>query len=229
MAEPLRLVSVHDLIPEKMAAVRATVEVLDEHAVAPLTLLVCPGFDWPAAELQWLQQRQRRGDRLAGHGWRHAAGPARGLYDRLHRAVFSRGVAEHLALDSDGIAQMIADNFAWFGAHGFAAPELYVPPAWAMGAIKRERLRRLPFRLYETLGGVYDSRANTFDHIPLLGFEADTAFRAATVRASNRVNRLLALRNGRLRVSIHPTDLRLHLAQELRATLAEPARYSHYG
>lgn len=228
MADPLRLVSVHDLLPATMPAVRETVALLDEHEVAPLTLLVCPGFDWPAEDLEWLRARQRRGDRLAGHGWRHAAGPPRGIYDRLHRAVFSRGVAEHLALDADGIAAMIADNHAWFAAHGLASPELYVPPAWAMGGITRKRLRRLPFRLYETLSGIYDARADEFHRVPLVGFEADTALRALSLRASNRFNRALAGWIGRLRVSIHPDDLRLRLARELRGLIAKPARYAGY-
>lgn len=228
MAEPLRLVSVHDLIPAKMDAVREVTALLDGHGVKPITFLVCPGFDWSDAELNWLRERQRRGDRLAGHGWRHEAGPPRGLYDRLHRKVFSRGVAEHLALDADGIAALIMRNYEWFGAHELASPELYVPPAWAMGSIARKRLRALPFRLYETLSGIYDAREDSFHRIPLLGFEADTVFRAVAVRASNRLNRLLARGTQRLRVSIHPTDLQLKLARDLERTIARRARYAGY-
>lgn len=228
MAEPLRLVSVHDLMPAKMAAVREVVALLDTHGVAPITFLVCPGFDWAEDEIAWLRDRQQRGDRLAGHGWRHEAGAPGGLYDRLHRTVFSRGVAEHLPLDEDGIAALIQRNYDWFGAQHLAPPTLYVPPAWAMGPISRERLRGLPFRLYETLTGIYDAQDDSFTRVPLVGYEADTVFRAVAVRWSNRVNRLLEHRSRRLRVSIHPTDLQLQLAADLQRTIAEPAYYAGY-
>ena len=96
-----------------------------------------------------------------------------------------------------------------------------------MGAISRRQLNTLPFVRYETLGGLYDSQTARFDRVPLLGYEADTGFRATFVRLSNSFNRLLAA-GGRLRVSIHPQDLQLRLAADLRRTISELQQCSLY-
>ncbi|MBT8136307.1 MAG: polysaccharide deacetylase family protein [Gammaproteobacteria bacterium] len=227
MAEPVALVSVHDVMPQTMHAVRDIADWLDDEDIAPLTYLVVPGASWSDQQVEWLRSRQARGDQLAGHGWAHRAGPPRGIYDRLHRAFFSRGVAEHLALDESGIAALISRCFDWFAEANLEPPQLYVPPAWAMGGISRRYLNKLPFARYETLSGIYDSQTGHFDRVPLLGYEADTAFRAAFVRLSNTCNRLLAAR-GRLRVSIHPQDLQLNLATDLRQTIGGLQQCSLY-
>ena len=52
--------------------------------------------------------------------------------------------------------------------------------------------------------------------MPLLGFEADTAFRAWSLNLFNRINFVTALTTGRpLRVSIHPQDLQLRLGEQV--------------
>ncbi|MBT8143813.1 MAG: polysaccharide deacetylase family protein [Gammaproteobacteria bacterium] len=229
MPDPVWLVSVHDLMPAKMPAVERVVDLLDEHNIAPLTLLVVPGHDWTARQLDWLRSRVARGDALAGHGWAHQAGAVRNLYDRLHRQVFSRGVAEHLALDGTAIAELMCRCHDWFPAHDLPLPEIYVPPAWAMGDIAREKLgTEVPFRLYETLSGFYDAEQRKHTRIPLLGFEADTGFRALSVRLSNTANQWLGRLTGQLRVAIHPDDLELKLGDDLRRLVATPASCGAY-
>lgn len=229
MAEPLRLVSVHDLMPDTMPAVREIVATLDEAGVRPLTLLVVPGHDWSDEQIDWLRTRQARGDTLAGHGWVHHAGEVRDLYDRLHRRFFSRGVAEHLALEPEGIYDLMARCHQWFLDAGLHAPEVYVPPAWAMGAVDHARLRdRLPFRLYETLTGFYDAGGDRFVRVPLVGYEADTRARALGLRLANGFNRMLARVTGNLRIAIHPQDLNLLLAADLRCMIERPAPCGAY-
>lgn len=223
MAEPSWLVSVHDLMPGTIAAVKNVVQRLDTHEVTPLTLLVVPGVPWSDADIEWLRERQDRGDRLAGHGWSHRAQAPRGIYDRLHRRFFSRGVAEHLPLSAGDIARLIERCHEWFVSRDLVAPDLYVPPAWAMGRISRRRLRDLPFRRYETLSGVYDATDDRFERVPLIGFEADTPFRALSLRLSNGLNRAAAGWHGRLRVAIHPHDLELRLRDDLARLVAHPA------
>jgi predicted deacetylase len=99
------------------------------------------------------------------------------------------------------------------------APSLYVPPAWAMGRISRAGLRKLPFRYYETISGVYDAQADRFIRLPLLGFEADTRIRATALKLSNVLNRRLANAHRELRFAIHPTDFELYLARDLGGSL----------
>ena len=80
-------------------------------------------------------------------------------------------------------------------------------------------LRDLPFRYYETLSGTYDAEENRFARTPLLGFEADTRFRAVSLRLFNLVNRGIARLRGSVRIAIHPRDFELLLASDLQVLL----------
>lgn len=226
------LISVHDLMPETMPAVERTLSRLERHRLAPVTLLVVPGRDWSAADIKRLRALERSGYRLAGHGWRHRAERFGGLYHRLHGLFLSRRVAEHLALDENGIVALIQRCHDWFGEQGLEAPSLYVPPAWAMGHISQARLAAEgPFRLYERFDAVIDPVAGRVQPLPLLGYEADNRLRAPILRLWNRWNRVLAQRTGRaIRIGIHPLDLELKLARDLEDALAqpiEPLDYDH--
>lgn len=214
---PLRgLVSIHDVMPETREAVTALLAGLSAWPARSVTLLVVPGRAWPADDVAWLQGLQRRGHPLAGHGWYHRCGPPRTLGHRLHSALLSRHVAEHLSLDSEGVAGLIRDCHAWFGERGLTPAPLYVPPAWALGPLSVHRLKTLPFRYYETLAGWRDGHTGDFTALPLVGFEADSAGRALGLRLLNGVS-LAAARLSRrpLRIAIHPHDASLRLAAEL--------------
>jgi predicted deacetylase len=178
--------------------------------------------------LRILRRLQASGYRLAGHGWCHSVEAVRGWPHRLHSALLSRGVAEHLALDADGIAALIGRCFRWFGEHDLDPPQLYVPPAWAMGKIPRQRLSGSPFRLFETLSGIYDAATGQFMGVPLLGYEADTPARVLPLRLWNGINRLAARRVGFVRIAIHPFDPRHRLASSLHAHLAQHRGFESY-
>ena len=213
------LVSVHDVMPETLARVTGILRTLEQAKMGPATLLVVPGRDWQARELDLLRGFAAGGHALAGHGWRHRIKRYRNPWHRLHGLLISRDVAEHLERDTTGIRELILACHAWFERHGLPPPELYVPPAWAMGSIRRKDLSGLGFRYFEYLSGIYDTRSNALHRIPLLGFEADTRFRAVTLRLSNRVNRMLATRTGRARLAIHPGDPDLLLSADLSRCL----------
>jgi hypothetical protein len=149
----------------------------------------------------------------------HEAATIQGLRHRLHSSLISRNVAEHLALDANGICALVEDCHAWFARQALPAPSLYVPPAWAMGPIDRRSLRALPFRYYETLTGLYDARDDRFAPLPLLGFEADTPGRAVSLKVLNAVNGWIGRCCGRLRLAIHPRDFQLFLASDLERRL----------
>lgn len=228
---PLKtLISVHDLMPETLPAVERILGRLERHHLAPVTLLVVPGRGWGPRHIKTLRALERSGYRLAGHGWQHRAERFGGLYHRLHGLFLSRRVAEHLALDEDGIVALIQGCHQWFGEHGLAPPDLYVPPAWAMGPISYARLRSdCPFPLYERFDGVIDSAAGHLQPLPLLGYEADNALRAPVLRLWNRWNLRRARRQRLpLRIGIHPRDLELKLADELEHALAQPSEPIDY-
>lgn len=216
-------VSVHDVMPATLDGVRRCLWRLEEAGLAPADLLVVPGLDWTPAGLGALRGFVARGHRLAGHGWAHRASRPRGAYHRLHAVLISRDVAEHLSLSGPGRTALMRRCAHWFGAHDLPAPALYVPPAWALGGAAC--LAALPeprsggIAHVEVLTGVHDRVAGRFTRLPLLGFEADTAWRAAAVRTSNRLGAALARRSGVARLAVHPTDFQLRLARELDAVL----------
>ena len=215
------LVSIHDVMPVTLGKVCAIFDKLHDANQLPVTLLVVPGLDWQPEQLDTLRALVDRGAELAGHGWCHRAKSIRGLWHRIHSTFVSRDVAEHLALDRAGCVQMMQECFGWFDEHDLPSPDLYVPPAWAMGAARRADLDVLPYERYETMGGVYVANQG-FLKLPMIGFEADTAFRAFACRAWNRMNKGWAERAGALRIGIHPNDFELRLGDDVARAVTMP-------
>lgn len=211
------LISIHDVMPEALAAVDKLLQELGRIPADRITLLIVPGRSWTQSDIAWLHAQQHKGYQLAGHGWLHHCSKPRSLYHHLHSWVLSRDVAEHLSLASSQIHALIARCHDWFADQGLDTPTLYVPPAWAMGNINRSLLQALPFGQYETLGGVYHSDSDLFEKLPLTGYEADMPSRAVFLRAFNRYQRLRAAQARLpLRIGIHPRDLQYRLASDLR-------------
>lgn len=206
-------------MPQNLPAVLGIIAYLEARNIAPVTLLVVPGSGWVGEDLQTLRTLQQRGYILAGHGWTHRVSSINGFKHWLHSRCISRNAAEHLALNGNQIADLIGRCYYWFPEHGLQPPELYVPPAWAMGAISREQLRNLPFRQFEYFGGIYDRHTDKFYYLPVVGYEADTPWRVPPLRLWNAFNSALARYAGTLRVAIHPYDLALKLGGDLHALL----------
>ncbi len=208
------LLSIHDVMP----ATRARVEALSDQARAlgwpPPILLVVPGSGWDAGGIAWLQACEAAGHTLAGHGWQHRITHYGGIRHRLHAALISRDVAEHLSLDAEGVLALMRRCHAWFGEHGLTPPALYVPPAWALGPVPRQRLREQPFARIETLRGVYTHRTGQWQHRALLGYEAGNALQKRALVITNALGRWRARRAG-LRIGLHPDDAELPLAASL--------------
>ncbi|WP_455211514.1 polysaccharide deacetylase family protein [Kaarinaea lacus] len=213
------LVSIHDVMPDTLHKVDRILDTLRQHDINNATLLVVPGKSWQEKDIDQLRQYAQQGYELAGHGWQHQVTQYGGLIHRLHGLIISRNVAEHLALDSAGISQLIERCYQWFIKYNLPAPSLYVPPAWAMGGISRSRLRRLPFRYYEYFSGIYDSKLNCFERIPMVGYEADAWYRVPFVALWNSLNFKGAQHQQRLRFSIHPNDFELFLRKSLARDL----------
>jgi len=220
------LISVHDVMPETLGRVAGILGALESAGAGSASLLVVPGVGWTAETLDRLHGLLARGHTLAGHGWQHRCPRIRGLGHRLHSALVSRDVAEHLCLDAAGIEALIRRCGEWFPRHGLPRPDTYVPPAWAMGRIERRRLYGLGFRYFETLTGFYDAGTGRFRRLPLAGFEADTRFRALVLRGLNRAALALAAPGRPLRLAIHPHDPELLLARDLERLIAMAASRS---
>lgn len=218
------LVSVHDVMPSTMPAVRAIVARLLEWGVQGAGLLVVPGLQWDSEDLSQLRDWSRSGFVLAGHGWNHRCTDHRRIGHRIHSALMSRDAAEHLSRPAAELRDLVRRNYGWFRDADLPAPEMYVPPAWAMGALTNRDLDELPFRYYETLTGIYDAMARRRYRLPLAGFEADTAARAFGLRIFNRINRRWSVHGKAvLRIAIHPYDFSYRLAGDLHAILGRSA------
>lgn len=221
------VVSVHDVTPEKLEAVGRVLDLLESGKIAPVTLLVVPGLRWDTPGIGRLREFVRRGYLLAGHGWEHRAPPPVSFCHRLHAALISRDQAEHLSRTRADVRDRVRRCHEWFERAGLPRPELYVPPAWALGALTRSDLARLPFRWYEVLAGFLDAQSSRLTAVPVVGFEADTAGRQAALGAANRLNLGLGRCSGRpVRIAIHPGDLELRLAPALRSVLGGEWRYT---
>lgn len=218
--------SVHDVTAQTMARAELLVDLLTAAGKSPLCILIVPaGEQWCTAHIATLKRWEREGHMLAAHGWRHKSEPPHGLYHRLHSALISRDVAEHLGRPRREVAGLVEQSSQWFTDVGLAQPQLYVPPAWARGAIEPADVARVGFRWLETLTGIHDLVSGDFHLLPLLGFEADTNARAGVVRASNQANLLLgAVMRKPVRVAVHPNDFELPLAGQLRRHLTSAVR-----
>jgi predicted deacetylase len=208
-------------MPETLPAVSKLLDRLGEYGWKHLTLLIVPGKAWCDRDIDTLHHWQCAGHTLAGHGWCHQVDTRQlsGIRNRLHSLIISRNVAEHLALDAEGILRLLGRCHRWFEAHDLTPPEYYVPPAWAMGTIKPQQLQKAPFRRFEYFTGVYDAGDGCFTYLPLLGFEADNTLRAISLRFWNKFNQCLASLRRPLRIAIHPYDTQLKQAQHLTACL----------
>ena len=223
------IVSVHDVMPQTLPQIEAILEKLKKRPVAPVTILVVPGKQWSGQQLDWLRGQQAEGIVIAGHGWQHQVTERKTLYHKLHGLLLSRMVAEHLSLSEQEIVALIKRCYHWFIDHGFEAPPLYVPPAWAMGSIQNKTLDTLPFSMYENFTGVYRAGEQDFTRLPLAGYEADNVLRTSFLAGWNRFNEMRARKNNRpLRITLHPHDLSLGLAKQIDRQLSRADGFLDY-
>jgi len=223
------LVSLHDVMPRTLDAVEEQLRLLAGVGVPRVTLLVVPGRDWGVGELDRLLAWREAGHELAGHGWRHRARHVLGLKHRVYAALVSRSAAEHLALEPSEILALLRRNHTWFVDHGLGAPDLYVPPAWALGRLPVAAYAEAGFSLVEDLRGVHDLRSGRRHVVPAVGFEAINRWRALVLKGSNAGNRLLGRGRGLLRLALHPRDLRLFLHEDVEKALAALGPTATYG
>ncbi len=215
------IVSIHDVMPHTLPQTAKLIDLCRQHGIRKIALLVVPGLNWSPPQLDLLRGWSNDRCELAAHGWSHKAKAIRTLGHRLHSYLISRDCAEHLSTPAEVLAELMARSHAWFVQNQLPAPSLYVPPAWALGAISIESLRCLPYQSIETLTSVLFPNQQRRTFLPLIGFEADTQLRATLLAASNQLAlRLAARRQLVLRIGLHPFDLELQLAHTIPKILS---------
>jgi len=213
------LVSIHDVMPETLEQVQGLIDCLPPKARRHTLLLVVPGRDWRAHQVEQLRRWQRQGFELVGHGWFHRARGSRTLFHRLHSALISRNAAEHLSRPRRELTDLLARCHQWFEHWELIPPQIYVPPAWALGNLSPEDLKASPFRYFESTRGLYCGHTGVFRYLPLIGFEAAGPWQAFGLRLWNRINLALASSSRPVRLALHPGDLQLPLARDLLGQL----------
>lgn len=223
MVGPFAHLSIHDVKPTELDRVQEMVDRCREVAGTRVALLVVPGLDWTPAQVDLLRAWADEGFELAGHGWVHRADPPRTLHHRVHALLLSRDHAEHLSRGREEVRGLVRRGAGWFLDRELPAPELYVPPAWALGGLTSLDLEVLPYRWYEVLVGFLDSATGRLYPTPLVGYEADTPFRRRALRLTNALARRAAVASRRpLRIGLHPRDLEHLLADDLLGDLSDP-------
>jgi len=213
------IVSIHDVMPNTLGRVLLLLEKMQHLENRHITLLIVPGLDWTKEHLDTLHRLEEEQYTFAGHGWEHTTRHVSGFYHRFHSAFISRNAAEHLSLTRGEIKRLMEDCYQWFKDNSFTPPDMYVPPAWAMGSISNEDLTSAPFRYFENTSGFIDSESGRQLTLPLVGFEADNAIRSISLALWNGLNKILGSRKRPVRVSIHPYDTELLLQKALEKTL----------
>jgi len=219
-------ISIHDLMPDTLSQVS---EILDRHFDLPHFApdLLVPGRSWSPEQIRKLQTWTDQGCRLVAHGWHHEIAQYGSLYHWLHGVFVSRRVAEHLALDSAGIRDLMIRSHDWFIEKDLPKPIYYVPPAWALGNLKSRDRQSLPFEFIEILKGDLQIESGELQKSPVVGYEADTPMRSVFLRQWNRRSIRRAIRKEQpLRLSIHPYDLHYHLQADLARILRHCRRNS---
>jgi predicted deacetylase len=223
-------VALHDIEPatfERCALIR---DWLDDHGVDRATLLVIPARDLhPLGErspemVEWLRERECRGDAIAQHGFHHlrarrGSSPRERLADLRAAGVHGSG-AEFVGLDASETRRAVESGRRVLKLAGIE-PQGFVAPAYAYTAALREvlsarfrwwaelmHLRRAPLgdRHAEPSAPAANGTAKDGALLfPPITFSTSGPMRRALAPALVRAGALIA--GGVLRLDLHPSDL----------------------
>jgi len=205
------LVSIHDVAPPHLTAVRRLWQLCRDANVVP-ALLVVP--DWhgtapierDAEFLAWLREAVADGAEILLHGERHdERGRPRALIDTLRAAGKTAREGECLTLDVPELEALVARGLARLRALGLTSRG-FVPPAWLMRTDARAGIFAAGVAFTEDEGAIYLASGRRIV-TSAVRWSTRTAFRA---RASVLVAEWRWRRQRRtpvMRIALHPADL----------------------
>lgn len=215
-------------MPETIDRVKELLTWLQNNEIPPVALLIVPRTTWSEPDLQWLRQLADLGHELVAHGWSHQTIP-RKIQHRIHALLISRNVAEHLDLNPSEVFELMHLSANWFIQNRLPAPVTYVPPAWALGPLKPSDWPRLPYRIIENTRGFIHTGKEEQISLPLTGFEADNWIRKTFLQLWNQRQASISAKSGKpLRISIHPNDRQLRLAEQMDELISLPSQFLSY-
>ena len=203
------LVSIHDVAPATLEAVRRWTGFLDERDIAS-TLLAVPG-PWRGTSLaddpattDWLSVRVEGGDEISLHGWAHRAlGSRRGTRARLGRFI-ARGAEEFWTLDDDEATRRIRDGIDVLVGAGLR-PVGFTPPGWLISGAARHAVRRSG--LHYVADHLAARSATATVRAPALSHRPGGFGETAGALAMPAIARRRAAEGLPVRIALHPADL----------------------
>ena len=205
------LVSIHDVAPPNLAAVRRLWQLCRDAGVMP-ALLVVP--DWHGSApiereprfLAWLRGAVADGAELLLHGERHdEAGRPRTLADEVRAAGKTAREGECLTLDAPELEALVARGLARLRILGFS-PRGFVPPAWLMRADARPGIYAAGAAFTEDERAIYFATGRRVT-APALRWSTRSAFRANTSVLVSEWRWRRQRRSPVMRIALHPADL----------------------
>ena len=107
-----------------------------------------------------------------------------------------------------------------------------MPPAWALGAVDKKILCKTLFKQIEVTRGlihISPGKKPKLQTLPLTGYEADSTFRASFLSRWNQFQQNQAqIKSLPLRISIHPYDLELPIAEQLERQINSVETFLNY-
>jgi predicted deacetylase len=209
---PTIAVALHGIEPatfERCALIR---DWLDDHGVDRATLLVIPARDLhPLGErspalVSWLEERRRRGDSIAQHGFQHLQ-LRRGAAHRQLLARVRRGEgSEFVGLDGEEARRAVHAGWRLMKLAGIA-PDGFVAPAYAYTPALRRALTQR-FRWWAGLLRVHNASGEGRRGEPLApALGLGTVGGVARLLSPSLVRLGALLPTSVLRLDLHPADL----------------------
>lgn len=157
------VVSVHDVAPPHVDALRALLRALDALGATVRVLKVVPNFGgrWPVREsgelVALLRAEVGRGSEVVVHGYTHrTAGPLRGPWSaRLRARGFAPHDAEFLSVPPEEAERRLREGLEELAACGLRATG-FCAPGWLEPPWLADLLRGAGFRYRVTMGAVDD-------------------------------------------------------------------------
>ncbi|MDD5260352.1 MAG: polysaccharide deacetylase family protein [Methylacidiphilales bacterium] len=234
------IVSLHDLHPGSLDAVRGQIDCLKTLGISNFSILAVPHFHHQkrlkdhAGMLKFLDERSQAGDDLVIHGFYHDRSD-RGGGPLFWTKFYTANEAEFLDLSDGEARHRVETALEIWREHGWPANG-FIAPAWLLPRAQDVLLKRMGFSYTTRLGGI---------HLLRKGMEMASQSLCYSTRAEWR-RKISLLWNpflfkrlvGRqvVRLSLHPDDLNhppireqiLEIAGMALAAGYEPVTYSAY-
>jgi uncharacterized protein len=209
------IVSLHDVTPPFVDAIRAQLAVLAEIGVRRVTLKVVP--NWHGANplydssslVALLHEQVAVGSQIVLHGFEHRPArsrPFKGPWlSRMRARLFAADAAEFLTLSADEAADALRQGLAAFERAGLPRPTMFCAPGWLHDAEAVAALRQEGFRYLIDMFAIRDLWEGRSILTPGVGYMGAGPGQEMGVQILNGIVRQTALRAASVaKVYLHP-------------------------